>query len=132
MKYQSLVKAGIKQHKGSLFGIFSLIFLVSLSLGTILTVWANSGSYIQQEMDRAGFGNLTAWVSNVPNLQTLIDEISALEEINKVESQNIIYANYTINNQESDSEGQLVSYKAKDNRYHFFTAGLSGYLDYPP
>lgn len=131
MKYQSLVKAGIKQHKGSLFGIFFLIFLVSLSLGTILTVWANSGSYIQQEIDRAGFGNLTAWVSNVPNLQTLIDEISALEEISKVEPQNIIYANYTINNQESDSEGQLISYKA-DNRYHFFTEGFSGYLDYPP
>ena len=52
-------------------GVFTLVFLAALVLGTVLAVWSNSGRYVSTEMDRAGFGILTAWVSDVPDLDSL-------------------------------------------------------------
>ena len=50
-------------------GVFALVFLVSLALGTVLTVWNNSGQYVSAEMERAGFGTLTVWVSDIPSVE---------------------------------------------------------------
>jgi len=62
---KTLLKANIKRHKGTLFGIFILTFLAASTFGTSLTIWANSERYIQSELDRTGFGELTAWVANL-------------------------------------------------------------------
>lgn len=126
-----LIRAGMKRHKGSLSGIFLLIFLVSLILATVLAIWSNAGSYIQAEIDRAGFGNVTAWVSKVPKLETLQEQIASQEEIQKVEVQNLIFAEYEINEQESDSEGQLIVYQPEEERYRFFDEKLGGYENAP-
>lgn len=131
METKTLLKANIKQHKGSLAGIFILMLLVAAALGTVLTVWSNSGRYIQNEMQRAGFGELTAWISGVPDTETLIDSIQSLSEIDRAQAQPLIYANYTINGQESDSEGQLITYIPQENRYRFFSEDLSGYTAQP-
>ena len=122
-----LFRAGLRQHKGSLAGVFVLLFLVSLALGTVLTVWSNSGKYISSEIERAGFGKLTAWVSNVPDVDMLTDEIGALPDVTAVEIQQVIFSNYTIGEQESDSEGQLITLTPGETRYRFFADDLSGY-----
>lgn len=127
MEYSTLLKAGIRRHKGSLLGVFILILLVSLSLGTVLTIWANSSSYIRSEMNRAGFGAITAWVSGLTDEDALLEEITALPEISTVETQKLIYTNYEMNEQESDSEGQLILLHPGENRYRFFTDDLSSY-----
>lgn len=127
MEYSTLLKAGIRRHKGSLLGVFILILLVSLSLGTVLTIWANSSSYIRSEMNRAGFGAITAWVSGLTDEDVLSEEITALPEISTVEIQQLIYTNYETNGQESDSEGQLILLHPGENRYRFFTDDLSSY-----
>lgn len=127
MEGSVLLKAGIKRHKGSLTGIFILVLLVSLSLGTVLTLWLNSGRYLSAELQRAGFGSLTAWVSGVPDLDALTDEMTALPEVSGVERQELVYTNYRIHEQESDSEGQLIPLLPNETRYRFFTDDLSGY-----
>ena len=129
MEYITLWKANARKHKGSLTGIFLLLLFVCLSLGTVLTLWNNAGNYIQTEMKRAGFGDLTAWVHDVPALAELEEEITVLDVVERVESQNIIYADYTINEQESDSEGQLIPLLTDDSRYRFFVDDLSGYQE---
>lgn len=131
METITLLKANIKRHKGSLIGILILTFFVVAALGTVLTVWTNSGSYVEKEMDRAGFGELTAWVSGVPVDVDLSERISALPEIDHVETQSLIYSNYMINEQESDSEGQLITYVSQERRYRFFTDDLSDYTEQP-
>lgn len=107
--------------------MFVLLLLVSLSLGTVLTVWANSGRYVNAELERAGFGTLTAWVSQVSDLDSLAQEITALPKVSDVETQQIIFSNYAVGNQESDSEGQLITLEQGETRYRFFTDDLSGY-----
>ena len=46
MEIKTLLKANLKSHGGTVFGVFVLILLVSLSLGTVLTVWNNSSRYV--------------------------------------------------------------------------------------
>ncbi|MCI9528799.1 MAG: ABC transporter permease [Angelakisella sp.] len=129
MDFWILLRANLRRHRGGLLGVFLLIFLVSLSLATVLTVWHNSASYLTAELDRAGYGDVTAWVANAPN--GLPAEIAALDLVERVEEQKLIHTNYRINEQESDSEGQLILYWPEENRYRFFTADLSGYAPPP-
>lgn len=127
METHILFCAGLRRHRGSLSGVFLLLFLVSLALGTVLTVWSNSGRYVSSELGRAGFGTLTAWVSQVSDLDGLEGEIAALPEVSGVETQMLIFSNYEIDGQESDSEGQLITLEPGEGRYRFFTSDLSGY-----
>ena len=75
MEYKTLLKADFKRHKGSLAGVFLLVLLAAAALGTVLTVWTSSGNYVNGEMKRAGFGALTAWVSNVSDMESLSGSI---------------------------------------------------------
>lgn len=127
MEYKMLLKAGIKTHKGILTGIFILILTVSISLGTVLTVWINSQNYITAELNRAGFGDITAWVSRIPDNSSLIDDIAKLEVVERIETQNLVFSNYTANNHKSDSEGQLILFVPEEGRYRFFNDSLTDY-----
>ena len=131
MENKTLLKANLKRHMGALFGIFILTLLVAAALGTVLTVWTNSGNYIGSELDRLGYGELTAWVENLSDTTGLKNSIEALDEIERVETQSLIYSNYTANETESDSEGQLITYIQAENRYRFFADDLSGYTQQP-
>ena len=123
--------AGMKRHKGSLLGIAVLLFLAALSLTCVLTVYLGGGNYIRQEVERAGFGNLTAWVSGVPDMDALTDSIQSQEGIERTEVQNLIFSEYEANGTESDSEGQLIPWNSREGTYHFFQDGLSGYEEPP-
>lgn len=131
MENKILLKANIKKHKGTLSGIFILTFLAAAALGTVIMIWFNSEQYIQNELGRTRFGELTAWVADLPEKEDLQDSIEDLDEIECVETQSLIYANYRANGLESDSEGQLITYIPAENRYRFFTDDLSGYIEQP-
>lgn len=132
MEYFTLWKANTRTHKGSLAGVFLLLLLVCLALGAVLTLWNNSGSYIRSEMKRAGFGDLTAWVHDVPDETRLEDDIAGLDTVERVESQHVIYADYMVKEQESDSEGQLIPLVRGEKRFRFFDENLSGYREKIP
>ena len=123
--------AGMKRHKGSLLGIAVLLFLSALSLTCVLTVYLGGGNYIRQEMERAGFGNLTAWVSGVPDMDALMDSMESQAGIGQTKVQNIIFSEYEANGVESDSEGQLIPWTDREETYRFFQDSLSGYEEPP-
>ncbi len=131
MEIKTLLKAGFKKHMGSLTGIFVLTFLAAAALATVLTVWTNSNRYIRSEMERAGFGEITAWISGAEDTARLAENMEALSEIERVEVQSLIYSDYMVNGQESDSEGQLITYIPQEHRYRFFMDNLSAYSDEP-
>lgn len=129
MEYLTLWRAGVRTHKGSLVGVFFLLLFISLSLGTVLTLWNNSDRYIRSEMKRAGFGDLTAWVHDVPEQTGLEDAVAGLDAVERVESQRVIYADYKVKEQESDSQGQLIPLAVDEERYRFFLDDLFGYQE---
>ncbi|MCM1345334.1 MAG: ABC transporter permease [Lachnospiraceae bacterium] len=127
MEIKTLWLALSRRHKGSLAGIFILILLLSVTLMTVLTVWRNAGSYVRGEMERLGFGEITAWVSGVPDIEKLEDEITALPEVERTGTQQIIFAEYEVNGQKSDSEGQLITYDPDRYLYKIFRDDIAGY-----
>lgn len=131
MEIRTLFKANLKSHKGTCFGIFVLLAFVSLSLCSVLTVWQNSNRYVADEMERLGYGELTAWVSGIPDVEPLVREISSLSEVDEVGIQALIFSEYEIGEQESDSEGQLITYDPESYPYRFFGDDLSGYQAAP-
>lgn len=127
MEIKKLWLAQSRRHRGSLAGIFVLVFLVSLSLVSVMTVWRNSGQYVKSEMERLGFGTMTAWVSGISEINTLTDEMNGLSGVRETGVQPVIFSEYEVNAQESDSEGQLVIYEPEKYFYKFFTDGLERY-----
>lgn len=127
MENRIMIRAGMKRHRGSLFGIAVLMFLVSLSLAAVLTVYFGGKSHIRREMQRAGFGDLTAWVSGVPDMEALTESLQKQEQIEKTEVQKLIFSDYQANGMEADREGQLMPWTSQDKRYRFFQEHMSGY-----
>lgn len=131
MGYGILLHANFRRHKGSLTGIFILALISAAVIGTVLSLWTNGDAYIRSEMNRAGFGDITAWVSGISDTSELAAEIEGLTGIERVETQKLIFSDYEANGVESDSEGQLITWLPEENRYRFFTDDLSGYIEQP-
>ena len=131
MEIKTLLKSNLKSHRGTILGVFVLILLVSLSLGTVLTAWLNSSRYVDSELGRLGYGDLTAWVSGLSDAALLAEEVSTLDEVESVGVQSLIFSEYEIGEQESDSEGQLITYDPVHYPYKFFADDLSGYQAAP-
>ncbi len=127
MEIKTFWLADSKRHKGSLAGIFVLIFLVSVSLVSVITVWRNSGQYVKDEMGRLGFGTITAWVSGISDIEMLTEEIDKISGVERTGIQPVIFSEYEVNGQESDSEGQLVTYEPEKYSYRIFSDDLKGY-----
>lgn len=127
MDKKMLWKANLKCHKGGILGIFLLILLISVSMVTVMTLWYNADRYVNAEMDRLGFGDITAWVSGIAGTEEIIEELLAVDAVEEVRTQNIIYAEYEVREQESDSEGQLILYAPDNTPYKIFLPHLSGY-----
>lgn len=108
-----------------------MIFMVSTALCTILSVWTNANNYVYSEIKRVGFGSFTAWISGNQDMKSLANDIRNIPEIERIQIQNLIYSNYIVNGQESDSEGQIISYSYNDNKYKFFNNELTAHTDPP-
>ncbi len=137
LENQMIIRAGMKRHKRSLFGIGVLLFLTALSLTAVLMTAFAGNSYIREEMERAGFGDLTAWTADVPDMEFLLESIREQEGVEAAEVQRLIFSEYEANGVESDSEGQMIPWNSKgnevyrENQYRFFQNNLSGYAEAP-
>ena len=127
----------MKRHKGTLFGIGVLLFLTALSLTVVLMTAFAGNSYIREEMGRAGFGDLTAWTADVPDMEFLLESIREQEGVEDATVQRLIFSEYEANGVESDSEGQLIPWISAEigiptrSRYRFFENSLSEYAKAP-
>ncbi len=137
LENQMIIRAGMKRHKGGLFGIAILMFLTALSLTAVLMIAFVGNSHIREEMDRAGFGDLTAWTAHVPDMEFLLEGIRGQEGVEAAKVQRLIFSEYEANGVESDSEGQMIPWVSSESgistrsRYRFFENSLSGYAKAP-
>lgn len=108
MKFRLLWKAASKHQKGTMAGILILIFLAAVFGFSSLFLYQSGKEAVAAEMERLGFGNVTAWVSGQP--EELVSEIESVADVEKVTSQPLIFAGYEIKGAFSDDEGQLLVY----------------------
>ncbi len=127
-----LLWANVRRHRVSLLGIGFLIFLSALLSTAVLSIRSSGMRTEQEELSRLGYGNLTAWVSaDEGGLTALEAELEAQEAVEEVTVQPLIFSDYEINGQDSDSEGQMVLYQPEQFPYRFFNEELSGYTQGP-
>lgn len=143
LENQIMIRAGMKRHKGSFIGIGILLLLTALSLTTVLMTVLVGNSYIREEMERAGFGDLTVWASDVPDMGFLLESIREQEGVEGAEVQELVFSEYEANGMESDSVGQMIPWNSQGigdsfgsdasfgDRYRFFQNNLSGYAKAP-
>lgn len=128
METNMLIRKGIIKHFGTLFAITILLFLIFFLSSLAITIYQNAGNYVEQELDRLGYGDITAWVSEVNNLEDLETEIERVDNVQRVEIQNLIFSGYSINGIHSDNEGQLLNYE-ENKKYHILNNNMTGYKE---
>lgn len=131
MENRILRKAGFRHHRKILTGIFALVLLVSVLLTTVVTIWVNGRSYMADEIERAGFGDVTVWVKKVPDIKQLLIQLSSKKEVGEIHSQSLIFSDYEVQGKTSDSQGQLILYRHEENRYRFFEGNQKKYTKAP-
>lgn len=124
MRDFTLIKANIRRQKGSFIGVFLLIWIISISLCAILSVWGNANNYVSQEIDRIGYGTFTCWAENVMDMDVVQQQVEALSDVEKVTIQPLLYVRYIINGKESGSSALMLPYK--QNEYYLYKDDLSG------
>lgn len=116
-----LIRRGMQRQRGTVLGMAVLLLVVCLSVILALTVATNAGSYVDSEMARLGYGDITTWVSGTETPQSLADEIGAVEGVASVRLQPMVLSGYSMNGHRSDNEGQLIAYEPADYAYRFLT-----------
>lgn len=114
-----LLLAAVKRQKGSIVGIFLLVWILSACIFSSLTLWISGKTYVKGEMERLGFGELTIWVNGEES--SLTEQILALPDVEKAYAQPLIFSGYEINGGYSDNEGQLLVYDGTVD-YRFLNA----------
>lgn len=109
-----------------MLGIFFLMLIISASLGAVITIWNNVNQYEAQEMDRLGYGALTAWVYGKEDLTPLKQQILDLKDVGALKEQKSVYTTYEVNGIRSASTGMAVLYDPSQYDYHLFLDNLSG------
>ena len=114
-----LLLAVMKRQKGSIIGIFLLVWILSACIFSSITLLISGNAYVKGEMERLGFGELTIWVNGEET--SLSEQIQALPDVEKAYAQPLIFSGYEINGGYSDNEGQLIVYDGTVD-YHFLNA----------
>lgn len=125
----TILRAGLKKHKITLIVIAILCMIVSASVNTAAAVLKSSRTYVNSEMERIGYGDITYWLSGCEDYSLLAGQVGQLNSVRSVKLQNIIYSGYSMNGQHSDDEGQLIPYTPDKYDYKLLSADLKNYAN---
>lgn len=129
MKYLTLLKGNIRHQRGGFIGITILIFIISTMLCAVLAVVKNGASYESEQLDRVGYGDVTAWVLALPGLDDMAGQLEALDETAKVERQKVFYVKYIVKGEEVSTTGQVIAYEPEHYDYRLYEEDLGGLAD---
>lgn len=134
MKYFTLLKANIKRQKGSFIGVFILIFIITVSLCAVLTIWRNSSTYEEEQINRLGFGDVTSWLyGKREEADALLTQIESIDEVEKVGVQDILFVDYKVNERDTTAGGTgfALQYSDTEYEYNIYKDALTGIEENP-
>ena len=130
MKYLTLLRANIKSQKSSFIGILTLVFIITISLLAVLSIWMNANVYENEQIDRLGYGDITYWINEIPNREELLESIGNIDEIEKATAQDVIFFNqYDVYGEKQTPSvlGSLhVQTWTKESGYYIYNENLTG------
>lgn len=135
MKYFTLLRANIKSQKGSFIGILTLVFIITISLLAVLSIWMNANAYENEQMERIRYGDITYWIDEVDDRERLLAQIEDLDEVEDVQVQDVIilgeYKVYGENGEKSSVLGSMHMISWEQSGYRIYNENLSGIREEP-
>lgn len=134
MKYFNLLRADMKSQKGSLIGIFMLILIITVSLCTVISVWSNSNDYEKERIEGVEYGDIAYWLPEIPNREELAAQVEALDEVERVEVQEIIvFHRYFVQGETEGVEGSihLLTWEDCGQNYRIYREDMEGFREKP-
>lgn len=141
---KTLLKAGIKKQWQSILSLMLLFTIMTVAVEVAASIYVNSQAYVEQEMTRLGYGDMTYWVSEKINegnsgendtndlvISELESEIDSLADVERVDAQKLIYSGYQVGEQRSDNEGQMILYEPEQYAYQFLDETGTSYVEVP-
>ncbi len=126
MKYFTLLRANIKSQKGSFIGILTLVFMITISLLTVLSIWTNANAYEAERIESVGYGDISYWMIHVSGVEELLRQINELEEVERADVSDMIYfEGYEVRGENketavSDNSLYMLEWKEQENPYHIY------------
>lgn len=126
MKYFTLFRGVIRKQKGSYIGIILLMFIFTLTISSVLSVWLNSRTYVNEEMDRVHFGDMQYVFTDTEEIDTLLQDIRNVDGVERVTMEKMVYGTIEIGEDEQASHRMLKAVP-KDYSYHIFKGETAEY-----
>lgn len=131
MGYFTLLRANIKSQKGSFIGILTLVFIITISLLAVLSIWMNANAYENRQIDRVGYGDITYWIDEVEDRDGLLAEIGDVDEVESVQAQDVvIFGQYKIYGESGEMSSVLGSLHmvpwTEETGYSVYNENLTG------
>lgn len=133
MKYLTLLRANIKSQRGSFIGIGALMFIITISLFAVLTIWKNANDYEEQQLAYIGYGDITCWLTYGVDVEELTSQVMEIEDVDQVEEQKAVYiSKYYVNGHEGvNGMAQLFTYGEEGYDFHIYNQSLTGIEEEP-
>lgn len=129
MKYFILLKENIRNQKGIFVGLFILVFIITVSLCSVLTIWNNNYSYEKEQLERMGYGDITAWVRQMDEEQ--LKRIETLDTVEKIGRQRLVFVSCAVKEEDYDGSCMVTSYDGITSPYKIYREDLSGIVEQP-
>lgn len=140
MKYFTILRANIKSQKGSFIGILAIIFIITVSLCAVLSIWRNSSIYEEEQINRLRFGDITWWVRGISpdsaDMESLVSQINDVDDVKTVEVQDCVASDiYHVKGDGYSTvvNGNVLMLAWDDEKYdyHVYNDSLTGIEESP-
>ncbi len=132
MERLTLLKANIRHQKSSFFGIMILMFLVSLALTTVFTIYLNTDKRVSNALLEDGYGDMIIHLYNdkVPNgdINLLQEKILKNTNVNSIKKVQAVYSSVEDLNGHTSDGVILQPDKQECFRYQVFNKNEDGFL----
>ena len=128
----TIFKANLKRQKGSFTGVLILVFIVSVSLCAVITIWQNSKNYEEKILKECGYKDMAFWLykgldgeaSKKECIDSLCDDVRNVDGVESVDRQFSILTGYSVNGTRASSSANVTKYDDSRFKYNFFTDDL--------
>lgn len=126
MKYLVLFRGMIRKQKGGYIGIILLMFIFTLTISSVLSIWLNSRTYVYEEMERVCFGDMQYTFADTEEIDSLLQQMRNVDGVERVTMEKMVYATIEIALEEQASHRMLRA-MPKDCPYHIFKGETAEY-----
>ncbi|BCN29948.1 ABC transporter permease [Anaeromicropila herbilytica] len=122
MAILTIIRSNLKRKKGSILSIFLLVFIIALSLTTIISVNIGVTKGVEESCNYSNVPDMASFILKDKYNQQTVEQLQKEKEVKHIEVVDSIVSDYfSLNGKSASSSVYFVSYQPDAHPYHFFT-----------